>query len=95
MQNPKQNVVTFKVDPTLADRMKTIPNRSEFIRHAVLEALDNTCPLCRGTGVLTPDQKEHWKDFEQAHTLQRCTSCREYHLVCENEKHFIEKGERK
>ncbi len=95
MQNQKQNVVTFKVDSSLAEKMKAIPNRSAFIRHAVLEALENTCPLCRGSGVLSADQKGHWEKFEEAHKLIQCTSCSEYHLVCENEKPLRKRGDLK
>ena len=53
----KQEIVTFKVDEPLWEAMKGIPNRSEFIRAAILSALDSVCPLCKGSGILTPDQR--------------------------------------
>jgi hypothetical protein len=62
--------------------MEGIPNRSEFIRNAVLSALESTCPLCRGTGILTPQQTRHWRDFTANHDIQTCTDCGESHLVC-------------
>ena len=49
----KQEIITFKVDRELAELIKRIPNRSDFIRRAVLSALDNTCPLCQGSGIIT------------------------------------------
>lgn len=78
----KADVVTFKVDSSLVEAMKHIPNRSAFIRTAILGALDSACPLCQGTGVLTPRQKEHWDDFADGHALEECGECHELHLVC-------------
>jgi len=83
MPRQKGEIITFKVDSSLFETMKTIPNRSEFIRSAILAALDNVCPLCRGTGCLTPAQKEHWRQFEQDHAIRECEECHELRLVCE------------
>ena len=77
-------VVTFKVTASLVEAMKRIPNRSAFIRRAILSALENTCPLCQGLGVLTPRQKEHWQAFSADHSVEECRECRELHLVCAN-----------
>lgn len=84
MKPPKQEIVTFKVDEALHDILKSIPNRSEFIRAAILAALENVCPLCRGTGVLSPNQQKHWEQFARRHPLHQCDGCREYVLECEN-----------
>lgn len=78
----KQGVITFKVDEGLFDLIKGMPNRSEFIRNAVLSALGNICPLCNGTGILTARQKEHWNDFAADHRIQTCEECQERYLVC-------------
>ncbi|UCD29345.1 MAG: CopG family transcriptional regulator [Planctomycetota bacterium] len=80
----KSSVVTFKADQALLEAMKGIPNRSEFIRDAVSAALDSVCPLCDGTGVLTPSQKNHWNEFAVDHTIVECDDCHEQHLVCAN-----------
>jgi len=90
MKPPKQEIVTFKVDESLHETLKSIPNRSEFIRAAILAALDNVCPLCRGTGVLSPNQRKHWEQFARRHPLQQCDTCREYVLECENAPHRSE-----
>jgi len=82
MAQPKQEIVTFKVDAAVLERMRGMPNRSEFIRTAILRALENACPLCGGTGVLTPHQKAHWDEFERDHTLEECDDCHEVRLVC-------------
>ncbi len=65
--------------------MRGIPNRSEFIRSAIQAALESTCPLCRGTGMLNPDQQKHWKQFAQNHKLEECDDCHAIHIVCAQE----------
>ena len=44
MKPPKEAIITFKVDAALAKAMKGVGNRSEFIRSAVLAALDSSLP---------------------------------------------------
>ena len=75
-------VITFKVDPQLSKLMKGITNRSEFIRAAILGALDNSCPFCQGSGVLTPHRKKHWKDLAKHHDTKECKECHSDVLVC-------------
>ena len=82
MPSPKPEVISFKADPSLSKAMDGIPNRSEFIRNAILAALDGVCPLCQGTGILSPQQKTHWQTFAQHHQVRRCQSCDAVHLVC-------------
>jgi hypothetical protein len=79
----KHEIITFKVDEPLRKAMRGIPNRSEFIRAAIMAALDNVCPLCKGTGLLTPDQRKHWTTFAQHHTLAECEDCHAVHLICD------------
>jgi hypothetical protein len=78
----KREIVTFKVDLPLWDAMRGIENRSEFIRSAILSALDSVCPLCKGSGILTPDQRKHWDTFAKNHALEECEDCHAVHLVC-------------
>ena len=80
----KSDLITFKVEPSLGELIERLPNRSEFIRKAILAALTNTCPLCQGTGVLTPEQREHWERFERRHSIERCDDCNAVHLRCGN-----------
>ena len=80
----KKEIITFKVNAALRGAMKGIPNRSEFIRAAILAALDSACPLCCGTGILTPEQKEHWQRFAVDHPIEECEDCQAVHLVCAN-----------
>jgi len=85
-RNGKEDVITFKVDRSLAEAMESIPNRSAFIRDAIRAALGGVCPLCSGTGALTTQQQRHWEIFARHHALARCSECEAYHLVCEAEK---------
>ena len=81
----KQGIITFKVDEELLESIKDIPNRSQFIRTAIIEALGSTCPLCNGTGMLTPNQKRHWDDFSADHCIDHCLDCHENILTCLHE----------
>jgi metal-responsive CopG/Arc/MetJ family transcriptional regulator len=78
----KPETVTFKADKSLVEAMRGIANRSEFIREAILAALQSSCPLCQGTGTFTPQQMKHWREFTSAHRLAKCEQCHATHLVC-------------
>ncbi len=84
MGRKKNDIITFKVDEALLEAMRGIENRSDFIRNAILSALDNTCPLCRGTGKLSPDQMAHWKKFSQHHQIRECEECNAIMLECDH-----------
>ncbi len=78
-----REVITFKVEESLLEMLRGIPNRSAFIRTALLAALNNLCPLCRGTGILTPEKKEHWTEFSRDHGTKDCGTCHELTIVSE------------
>ena len=86
MTTTKHTTITFKVDEALADELRKMPNRSEFIRAAILGAMENTCPLCQGTGFLSVSQRQHWEEFTAHHELRECVDCSELHLVCDREE---------
>ena len=85
MHRDKHEIITFKVPESLKEAMQGIPNRSEFIRTAILAALDSVCPLCKGSGILLPNQKEHWAHFAETHSVEQCEECNALHLVCEHD----------
>ena len=85
MNRKKEDVITFKADEQLRDAMKGIANRSDFIRNAILAALDNTCPLCGGSGKLSPYQMQHWRKFSEHHPLRECRNCNAMVLECDHE----------
>jgi hypothetical protein len=76
------SIVTFKADASLLEALQGVENRSEFIRAALLSALDNICPVCKGRGLLTPNQKDHWASLAIDHGLEECDDCHEFYLVC-------------
>ncbi|NLV25114.1 MAG: CopG family transcriptional regulator [Deltaproteobacteria bacterium] len=78
----KQEIISFKADATLKEALTGVHNRSEFIRDAILSALENTCPLCHGTGILSPSQKEHMTKFLASHSLEQCQECQETVFRC-------------
>ncbi|MBN1140350.1 MAG: CopG family transcriptional regulator [Deltaproteobacteria bacterium] len=78
----KPEMISFKADAALKEALAGIPNRSEFIRDAVLAALENACPLCHGTGILSPSQKEHMNQFLVNHSLEKCQDCQEMVFRC-------------
>ncbi|MFW5643957.1 MAG: ribbon-helix-helix domain-containing protein [Alkalispirochaeta sp.] len=80
----KDEVITFKVDGALAEQLRLIPNRSEFIRQAVQQALKYECPLCHGTGTLTANQMKHWEAFTRHHHVETCDVCGESFLACDD-----------
>lgn len=82
MAKTKPEIITFKADESLLDAMRGIPNRSQFIRQAILSALDSVCPVCQGTGILTPEQRKHWQSFAKDHAVAECDECHEMYLVC-------------
>ncbi|MFH1690227.1 MAG: ribbon-helix-helix domain-containing protein [Candidatus Eisenbacteria bacterium] len=84
MPRAKSEVISFKADETLLRAMRGVSNRSEFIRSAILAALDSTCPLCGGAGTLSPNQMQHWNDLASDHSVEECANCQEVRLVCSN-----------
>jgi hypothetical protein len=83
MSISKTDLITFKVEHPLAELINKMPNKSDFIRKSILASLQNTCPLCQGTGVLTPQQQGHWKSFTEHHKIERCADCNAVHLQCD------------
>ena len=58
------------------------PGLNAVIRAAVLSALDHACPLCQGTGLMSPEQKKHWDAFARDHAVKHCQECDALYLTC-------------
>ncbi|MEN8188836.1 MAG: ribbon-helix-helix domain-containing protein [Thermodesulfobacteriota bacterium] len=80
----KDRVFSFKADDDLAKRLEEIPNRSAFVRRAVEAALEASCPLCHGSGVLPEKQHRHWRHFLDQHQREYCDKCEAVHFVCQS-----------
>jgi hypothetical protein len=82
MANSKPDIISFKVDHELMGMLKHVANRSEFIRAAVLAALDSTCPLCNGSGILQSHERKHWDQFASSHPQEECSRCESVIFTC-------------
>ncbi len=78
----KERIISFKTDEQLAESLDKISNKSDFIRKAVQSALEQKCPLCSGTGILTQEQQQHLDHFLALHSLEKCGECKAVHFVC-------------
>ncbi len=58
-ENDKGVIVSFRVDRHLADVLNKVPDKSSFIRDVILRSFYETCPMCRGRGVL-PEEISRW-----------------------------------
>ena len=67
--------VTFKVDEELANLLKALPNRSEFIREAIMSRMAVPCPACGGSGRLSKRQALDVKALLETHYVGRCLNC--------------------
>lgn len=79
----KEEVISFKVDAALGEALKLVRNRSDFIRKAILLALEHECPLCQGTGILSTDGMKHWRNFSEHHHLHQCDDCHDNYISCD------------
>ncbi|MCB9853245.1 MAG: hypothetical protein H6819_09140 [Phycisphaerales bacterium] len=75
MAQEKGVIVSFRVDKHLADVLNKVPDKSAFIRDVILRSFYDTCPLCRGRGVL-PEEVSKWaaRTLKQEHAVE-CSCC--------------------
>jgi len=72
----KSTIVAFKVEDELAQFLDNLPNKSEFIRKAILAQFGMTCPLCVGSGVVQKGVHDHYKPVIDAHDTRPCEKCK-------------------
>lgn len=75
MAQEKGVIVSFRVDKHLADVLKRVPDKSAFIRDVILRSFYDSCPICRGRGVL-PAEVAKWasKSMKQDQAVE-CHCC--------------------
>ena len=73
---PKTEIVAFKVEEELAEFLDKLPNKSEFIRRAILAQFGMTCPLCTGSGVVPRGVHDHYKPVITSHDHRPCDKCK-------------------
>jgi hypothetical protein len=94
-KNSQKETITFKVDESIKSAMNGIANRSDFIRTAILAALNNICPLCHGNGHLNSHEQKLWDEFNKHHPLADCDQCNARHFTCDFSKHEHNHNEKK
>ena len=72
----KSEIVAFKVDADLAEFLDRLPNKSEFIRRAILAQFNLTCPLCTGSGVVPSGIHHHFEHVIEHHSTRPCEKCK-------------------
>lgn len=75
-KSPKSKIVAFKVEEELADFLDNLPNKSDFIRKAILAQFGMTCPLCDGSGVVPRGVHDHYKPVIAAENKRPCEKCK-------------------
>src|SRR5437763_5841872 len=74
-RSPKSQIVAFKVEDELADFLNKLPNKSAFIRKAIVAQLGMTCPLCSGAGVVPKGIHEHYAPLLAKNASRKCDGC--------------------
>ena len=71
----KPVVISFRADQHLAELLSGLPDKSSFIRQAILNQFYQACPLCNGKGVV-PEEIAKWAsktlDAEKAVYCECC-----------------------
>jgi hypothetical protein len=75
-EDKKKQIVAFKVEDELAEFLDRLPNKSEFIRRAILAQFNMTCPLCTGSGVVAAGVHTHFEEVIEHHSSRPCEKCR-------------------
>ena len=75
-KSPKTQIVAFKVEDDLAEFLDALPNKSEFIRKAILAQFGMTCPLCAGTGVVDKRIHDHYEPVIAANNNRLREKCK-------------------
>jgi hypothetical protein len=71
----KQRIVTFKAHEDLAAFLDEMPNKSEFIRKALLSALMEPCPVCQGKGSVPRSLRIDLQRILEKSDLVPCSFC--------------------
>jgi hypothetical protein len=74
-KHTKTSVVAFKVETELAEILNKLPNKSAFIRKAIVHQLDMACPLCGGAGMLPKGLHDHYAPLIARLNAKACEEC--------------------
>ena len=71
----KSEIVAFKVEQDLAEFLNNLPNKSDYIRRAIIAQFGMNCPLCAGSGVVARGLHNHFKPIITDHASRLCEKC--------------------
>jgi hypothetical protein len=71
----KAAVVAFKVEEELAEILNQLPNKSAFIRKAIVAQMGMACPLCNGSGVVPRGVHDHYATLLSQFNSAHCAHC--------------------
>jgi hypothetical protein len=75
VDDDRDRIISFKVNPELGRLLDALPNKSDFIRQAILTQFRAICPFCRGKGVVPRGLGEHYTGVFACHRHVRCAGC--------------------
>jgi hypothetical protein len=77
MTSKKTLLVAFKVEEKLARLLDQLPNKSDFIRKAIMDqlGLGQACPLCEGKGIVPPAIHEQYTSLINSAARGPCNAC--------------------
>lgn len=86
-EKSKHRIVTFKVEEGLAAHLDSMPNKSEFIRKALLAALLEPCPVCQGKGSVPRGLRTDLEKLFRKSEFVPCSYCGyEFPLAAEKQR---------
>jgi hypothetical protein len=91
----KTEIVAFKVEEDLAEFLNKLPNKSDYIRKAIIAQFGMSCPLCSGSGVVSRGIHEHYKPVIQEHNQHACHQCEKLEIIPLNLDSISSDSERK
>jgi hypothetical protein len=91
----KTEIVAFKVEEELAEFLNKLPNKSDFIRKAIIAQFGMACPLCSGSGVVSRGIHEHYKPVILANNQHACHRCQKMEAIPLNLEAIPEGEERR
>jgi hypothetical protein len=71
----KSRTVAVKVEAEVADFLDRLPNKSDFIRQAILAQFRMACPLCSGSGTVPRGLGDHFAPVVRRNRLKKCEKC--------------------
>jgi len=74
-KRPKTASVAFKVEDELAQLLDQLPNKSAFIRKAIMDQLGQACPFCHGKGVVPPGAHDQYRALIDSAARRPCDAC--------------------